>query len=79
MPDDRPDYLQRGVHPAALLRLAGFEWVEPGYWSVRERHVELALEPQVLNAGEYKLQLYGDRMPLLAVEVLVDVKSRPGS
>lgn len=62
---------------AELLLRAGFTLREPGYWSFATDHFELTLEPQVLNAGAYKLQLYERRRPLLDVELLVDVKPRP--
>lgn len=62
-----------------LLVGLGFDWTEPGYWSLRaDRGIELALEPQLLNAGAYKLQVYIGRLPLVDGEVLVDVKPRPG-
>lgn len=60
------------------IERAGFVWVEdPGYWSLRDGDVELTLEPQVLNAGAWKLGLYRNRMPLIDGELLVDVKPRP--
>lgn len=71
---------------AALLERAGFTWTEPGYWSVKipapsydAYDVELALEPQVLNAGDWKLSLYVDGEQQLDVEVLVDVNPRPSA
>lgn len=63
-----------------LLTEAGFAWELPGYYSLRAGDLELALEPQVLNAGDFKLQLYDRRREqLLRCEVLVTVMPRPSS
>lgn len=68
--------LQVGPIPE-LLRALGFVWREPGYWSLKRGGLELALEPQVLNAGAYKLQLYELGGGWIDGELLVDVKPRP--
>jgi hypothetical protein len=62
---------------ADVLTAAGFQWREPGYWSVVTIAGELTLEPQVLNAGAWKLGLYFDEVQCLPAEVLVDVRPRP--
>ncbi len=69
--------IPRGLSVDELLRRAGFTWREPGYWSLREFDAELTLEPQVLNAGAFKLQLYDRLVPIIECELLVDVKPRP--
>jgi hypothetical protein len=72
--------IAEAIRTLELLTAAGFKWELPGYYSLRAGDVELALEPQVLNAGDFKLQLYDRRRePLLTLEVLVDVKPRPSS
>lgn len=61
-----------------LLRRGGFVWREPGYWALEPIDgLELALQPQVLNAGDFLLQWYSRRRPLIGTELLVDVKPRP--
>lgn len=61
-----------------LLTGAGFTWEPPGYYSLRIGEHELTLNPQVLNAGDFSLQVFdGRREPVLKLEVLVDVKPRP--
>lgn len=63
---------------AELLRRVGFTWRDPGYWGLDVTGgLELALQPQILNAGDYQLQLYSRGVSVLRDELLVDVKLRP--
>ncbi len=69
--------IPRGLTVEQLLRRAGFTWREPGYWSLWTFDAELTLEPQVLNAGVFKLQVYDRHVQLIECELLVDVRPRP--
>lgn len=72
------NYAPHGLTVGELLRAAGFRW-HPGfsYWSREVGDVEVTLEPQVMNAGQFKLGIYRLQEAQLGVEVLVDVKPRP--
>ncbi len=76
---ERGTSIPRGLTVAGVLAAAGFEWAEPGYFSLDGGDLELALEPQVLNAGDLKLQLYRGHEPTIACDVLANVKPRPHS